>query len=174
MDRTLLIVDDEVDLCELLGEIAAPVATKILFANNGEQAIEVFKRESLVQPIDAILSDISMPVKNGIELLSELRFLGHYTPFIFLTGFGDREKMASAIKLGAFDFFDKPANNKALVERVDQALEFGVLLRSLNEEVDTLLGLAPNEIEDQERLREAIASVLLVRKQREAFFKRTG
>lgn len=174
MKRTLLIVDDEVDLCELLGELAAPVATKILFANNGEEALEVYRTESELQPIDAILSDISMPKKNGIELLSELRFMGHYTPFIFLTGYGDKEKMATAIKLGAFDFFDKPANNKALVARLDQALDFGVLLRSLNSEVDALMGLAPNGVEDHEKLREAIAAVLLVRKQRQSFFKRTG
>ena len=174
MDRTLLIVDDEADLLELLGELASPVATKLLFASNGEEALEVFRVESQRQPIDAILSDISMPQKNGIELLSELRFMGHYVPFIFLTGFGDREKMATAIKLGAFDFFDKPANHKALVARLDQALDFGVLLRSLNSEVDALMGLAPNGVEDHEKLREAIASVLLVRKQRQAFFKRTA
>lgn len=174
MKRTLLIVDDEPDLRDLLGEISSGVASKILYACDGEEALEVFRAESEIQPIDAVLSDISMPRKNGIELLSELRFLGHYTPFIFLTGFGDKEKMATAIKLGAFDFFDKPANNKNLVARLAQALEFGVLLRSLNSEVDALMGLAPNGVEDHERLREALAAVLLVRKQRQAFFKRTG
>ncbi len=174
MSRTLLIVDDEPDLRELLAEVAQPFATKILLAHDGEHALEIFDRESKLQPIDAILSDISMPRKNGLELLSELRFLGFYTPFLFLTGFGDKEKMAAAIKLGAFDFFDKPANIKALGVRLDQALDFGVLLRSLNTEVDSLMGLAPDNVEDVEKLREAVASVLLVRKQRQAFFKRTG
>ncbi|RYZ68132.1 MAG: response regulator [Proteobacteria bacterium] len=174
MDRKLLIVDDEVDLCELLSEISRPVATTILTACNGEEALEIVRSMPKNSPIDAILSDISMPKKNGIEFLSELRFLGVYTPFIFLTGYGDKEKMATAIKYGAFDFFDKPANNKALVSRLDEALSFGVLLRSLDDEVDDLMGLAPEGVEDHEKLREALASVLIVRKQREAAMKKSA
>lgn len=130
MKRTLLIVDDEAELCELLGEITRPIATRILFAQNGVEALEIVRSAPAGEQIDAILSDISMPKKGGIELLSELRESGFQTPFVFLSGYGDKEKLSTAIQLGAFAFFDKPANNKALVARVDQALGLGVLLRT--------------------------------------------
>ncbi|RYZ67813.1 MAG: response regulator, partial [Proteobacteria bacterium] len=74
MERTLLIVDDEEDICEILGELAKPLATKILFAHDGSEALVILKNHH-AQPIDAVISDINMPVMNGLQLLAFAREL---------------------------------------------------------------------------------------------------
>jgi DNA-binding NtrC family response regulator len=169
MERTLLIVDDEPELCELMGDLAQSIATKILFAYNGEEALQIVRSRTGSESVDAILSDINMPKKSGVELLAEIRQLGLQTPFVFLTGYGDREKMTAAIRLGAFDFFDKPAKNKDVIARLSQALDYGVLVRTLDVEIEQLMKTAADP-----NLRDAISNVLIMRKQRQAYFRKAG
>jgi DNA-binding NtrC family response regulator len=58
--------------------------------------------------VDLILSDVRMPCRSGLQVLAALRQLGRTTPFILITGFGDRETHAEAHRLGALTVFNKP------------------------------------------------------------------
>lgn len=71
-----------------------------------------------------ILLDIRMGGMNGNELFEVLRERGCYMPVIFLTGHGDVPLAVSALKGGAFDFFEKPCDDNLLVDRVVEALKF--------------------------------------------------
>jgi two-component system response regulator DctR len=73
---------------------------------------------------DCLLLDIRMPVTSGIVLFESLdaRGLTAQLPVIFLTGHGDVPMAVSALKRGAFDFFEKPFNDNTLMDRVEEAL----------------------------------------------------
>lgn len=123
----ILMADDETALLEVFCEILAsefPQA-EILQARNGEECLQQIRRS---QP-EVVISDIKMPKKDGLKMLEELRFQGDLTPVILVTGFGDKDMVYRAWKLGAFDFLSKPVDSEALVMAVKTALAFG---RSFN------------------------------------------
>ena len=73
---------------------------------------------------DCVLLDVRMPDMNGIALFDQLvkRDLTARLPVIFLTGHGDVPMAVDSLKLGAFDFFEKPFNDNDLMDRVQQGL----------------------------------------------------
>ena len=71
-----------------------------------------------------ILLDVRMSGMSGNELFEILRERGCYMPVIFLTGHGDVPLAVSALKGGAFDFFEKPCDDNQLVDRIVEALKF--------------------------------------------------
>lgn len=117
----LLIVDDEVDIREVLRESLADHVDLIFEAGDGAEALEKLQTIS----VHAILSDINMPKMSGLELLRNLRKMGKNTPFIVLTGFGDKEMAIQALRLGAFDFLEKPFKEVNIIDVVDRAIELG-------------------------------------------------
>ena len=73
-----------------------------------------------------IVSDVRMPEVSGLDLLRQLSVAGDPRPLILLTGHGDVAMAVEAVKLGAFDFIEKPFNNASLVTVVKKALEAAV------------------------------------------------
>ncbi len=73
---------------------------------------------------DCVLLDVRMPGMNGVALFDQLsdKGLTARLPVIFLTGHGDVPMAVDSLKRGAFDFFEKPFNDNALMDRVEQAL----------------------------------------------------
>jgi CheY-like chemotaxis protein len=69
--KTLLIVDDEPDLVEVLQTVLGGVATEIRTASNGREALQIVREGG----IDAIISDVNMPLMNGLQFLAEVRHL---------------------------------------------------------------------------------------------------
>lgn len=69
-----------------------------------------------------VLSDIRMPQMSGIDLLERIRARPYPTPVILITGHGDVQLAVRAMRMGAFDFIEKPINNQLLIERVQQAI----------------------------------------------------
>jgi CheY-like chemotaxis protein len=104
MKGNLLIVDDEVDLSENMKELLEDEAEQIFLAFNGQQGLEILKKNQ----IDCVVSDIRMPVMDGLRMLREARRLGLQTPFIFYTGHGSPELKMEATDLGARDLITKP------------------------------------------------------------------
>ena len=100
----LLIVDDEPLLLKNLSLNLEDCADVIFTANDGIEALEIIK----TQTIHCIICDINMPRMNGVEVIKKIREQNNDVPFIFFTGHGNRELMFEAIKYGAFDFIDKP------------------------------------------------------------------
>jgi CheY-like chemotaxis protein len=102
--KTLLIVEDEIDLREPLVMEFESLGCKVLEAKNGKEGFEVLKREK----IDAVISDIRMPGGDGIELLKNIKSLNHVFPVVMLiTGFADLTR-EDAYDLGAEAILSKP------------------------------------------------------------------
>lgn len=123
----LLFVDDEPDILDNFQDIFSGSVEKIFKATNGIEALEILRNER----IDTIVADICMPKMDGIELLEKVRQFNTTIPFIIVTGYGDKENAVRALRLGAFDFIDKPIKVDVLKNRVQTALNASSQLKSL-------------------------------------------
>ncbi len=114
--KTLLVVEDDPAMLIALRDILEGAGFRVCTADNGEAALEVFVTE---RPA-LVLSDISMPVMDGIGLYDSLRKLpgGKMTPFVFLTARGAREDIFAGKSLGADDYITKPITSHELVTAV--------------------------------------------------------
>ena len=104
MKGNLLIVDDEVDLSWTMKELLKDEAHHIYIANNGEEGLSIL----MSHQIDCVVSDIKMPVMDGLKFIETARKLGLSVPFIFYTGHGSPELKKIAHDLGATDLLTKP------------------------------------------------------------------
>ncbi|WP_413289050.1 response regulator [Bdellovibrio sp. HCB337] len=156
---TLLLVDDEPGILNILGKILEGVAGKIDTAAEGAQALEKLKTGQY----DAVLCDINMPVLNGLDLLAKVRAMHMQTPFVFLTGYGDKEKMREAMRLGASDFLDKPFDPYAVIDVVRIVLELGQKIRTIEKEIETCYTSESIPEDMKNRLRKIKQAILLMR-----------
>lgn len=117
--KSLLIVDDEQALVEIISEIAEEYFDTIHVAYNGAQALELLKEHKF----SIILSDISMPEMTGDVFLKKIRLLGFTTPIVFLTGNSSKDLAIEALKLGAADFLEKPFDTEHLIQTLHLAVE---------------------------------------------------
>jgi two-component system, NtrC family, nitrogen regulation response regulator NtrX len=117
--KTILVVDDEPDIRELLREILIDEGFDVLVAENATTA-----RESrLANRIDLILLDIWMPDQDGISLLKDWLREDGLCPVIMMSGHGTVETAVEATRLGAYDFLEKPLSMAKLLVTVERALE---------------------------------------------------
>jgi two-component system, NtrC family, nitrogen regulation response regulator NtrX len=122
----ILIIDDEPDIRELIGDILADEGHDILAAADAAQARELRAQQ---QP-DLILLDVWMPDTDGISLLREWRDADALDcPVVMISGHGSVETAVEATRLGAFDFIEKPVSMAKLMVTVSNALEAGRLQR---------------------------------------------
>lgn len=116
--KTVLIVDDEPDLREILAFEFQNQHAKTIEAENGRVAWDLIGKEH----VDAVVSDVRMPGGDGIELLDRVVSLGQKAPPVFLTtGFADLT-IEEAYQKGAWAIFSKPFRCDALVKDVEKKL----------------------------------------------------
>lgn len=165
---TILIVDDETDLRDVVAEILGELNADIVRAANGREALEILRSRH----IDAILSDIDMPIMNGLELLRETKRLGLEIPFVFVTAFGDKNNVLEALRLGAIDFIEKPFRNEAVLEVMAKALELGLALSKVEIEIDGLFQQAPLPLEELVRLKNMRKAAVMMKMECEIYSRR--
>jgi len=121
MKENILIVDDEVDILSMLQFAFSTEAFKVTTASNGKEALNLIRNGNF----DLVLTDIKMPVMDGLELLRCLKEKKADVEVIVLTGHASLENAVEALKDGgAFDFIQKPLDDIAhLVIVVKRALE---------------------------------------------------
>lgn len=108
----ILLIDDERAIRRALKEILEFENCQVEEAESGIQALQQLGQKSF----DLIFSDIKMPQMDGIELLEQIKKMGIETPVVMISGHGTVETAVGAIKLGAFDFIEKPLDlNRILV-----------------------------------------------------------
>jgi two-component system response regulator CpxR len=117
MSQTILIADDDTELCDLLKEYLGQEGFELRMAHDGEQALSEARRPGL----DAMVLDIMMPKMNGIDVLRNLRKESDL-PVIMLTARGDDLDRIIGLELGADDYLAKPANPRELLARLRAVL----------------------------------------------------
>lgn len=113
MSVSILVIDDETDVAELFRQHfrrEARQGTYVLhFAYSGEEALD--KLAAGIEPqLRVILSDINMPVMDGLELLREIKTQRPDLPVMMVTAYGDDERRRRASQLGASEFLTKPVD----------------------------------------------------------------
>jgi len=120
--RSILVVDDEIGIRELLSDILLDEGHRVRLAENAQVARE----ERLKQRPDLVLLDIWMPDCDGISLLKEWGNSGLLTmPVVMMSGHGTIDTAVEATRIGAFDFLEKPIALQKLLKTVTTALKHG-------------------------------------------------
>ena len=117
--QVILIVEDDPTVGESLRLLLKKRGYSIQLASNGKEALQLFRQGS----VDLVITDLVMPKMGGIELLEAVKKLRHETEVIVISAQGTIEKAVQAMKLGAFDFIEKPINVRVISLLVERALE---------------------------------------------------
>jgi DNA-binding NtrC family response regulator len=122
--KVILIVEDDPTVGESLRQLLKRKGHEILLASNGKEALQLFRHKI----VDLMITDVVMPKMDGIELLETVKGLRPETEVIVISAQGTIEKAVQAMKLGAFDFIEKPINPKVISLLVERALEKQTLI----------------------------------------------
>jgi DNA-binding NtrC family response regulator len=114
----ILVVDDEEGARELFNTILTDEGYDVSLANSGEDALTLFKNA----PFNLVITDIKMPVMDGLQLLQEIRKTGSKTDVIMVTAYGEVESYLKAMSLGAAEYINKPIRIKELKRIVHKVL----------------------------------------------------
>jgi DNA-binding NtrC family response regulator len=123
----ILIVDDNRELREILGEYLGGEGDSIDGAGDGREALEKYK----ASPYDLIITDLNMPELTGIELIREVARFESNTEFIIVTGYASLDTAIEAVKIGAFDYIVKPFRMEELKVVVKNAKD-KIALKKVN------------------------------------------
>ncbi len=117
MTEKVLLVDDEEDFLEVLAERMTSRGIEVSTATSATEAIRIAENESF----DAIIVDLMMPEMDGLEALKLIKEKKPESQVILLTGHATVDKGIEAMKLGAVDFLEKPADLSQLTEKIKKA-----------------------------------------------------
>jgi CheY-like chemotaxis protein len=115
---TILYVEDDELIAKELSSTIEKLFKKIIVAKDGQDGLDKYNQNK--DEINLIISDISMPVMNGIELLKSVRKEDLKIPFIFTTAFTDKEYLVDSLKQGVHDYFIKPINLNELLIKIEK------------------------------------------------------
>ena len=120
MAHTIVIIDDETDLLDLLKLILTEKTDyTILTTSDPKQALDWCREYNA----DVLISDLRMPKMEGIELLKLLKAQDNTIPFIIMTAFGTIESAVEAMRQGAFDYITKPFRKEQILMTINKALD---------------------------------------------------
>jgi DNA-binding NtrC family response regulator len=146
--RNILVVDDEPDIRELVGEILEDEGYHVITAESAEQARE---KRRLRRP-DLVLLDIWMPGDDGISLLKSWKKNdGLCCPVIMMSGHGTIETAVEATRLGAYDYIEKPLSMAKMLLTIENALRSGQLEQE-NKGLKKQLQIPPAPIGSSEKM----------------------
>lgn len=115
----LLVVDDEIEICEFLKSFFEERNYNVVCANSGEQALEQVKSE---KP-NVVLLDIKMPGIDGVQTLREIKAKYPKTKVIMVTAIETRDKIEECLRLGADNYITKPLSLEYLENDVKEKIE---------------------------------------------------
>ena len=119
MSASILVVDDEEAIVSSLGSILQDEGYEVAVAKSGVEALKIYT----VDPPDLMLLDIWMPEMDGLETLRRVKELVPTAQVMVMSGHGSIETAVKAIKLGAYDYIEKPLSLENVTLRVKHALE---------------------------------------------------
>jgi len=124
MGEKVLLVDDEKDFIEALGERMENRGMNVSTTTSAKDAIKRVEEEAY----DAIVLDLQMPEMDGIEALKAIKKINPDMQVILLTGYATVEKGIEAMKLGAMDLIEKPADIETIAEKIKKAQANKIIL----------------------------------------------
>jgi two-component system response regulator HydG len=121
----ILVVEDDAENRAAMVKVLEAAEYKVLQTDNGQQAIDILNEED----VDILVTDLRLPVMDGVELLKRAKALEQDIEVIMITGHGTVEIAVEAIKEGAYDFITKPIKKAQLLRAIEKAAEKQYLSR---------------------------------------------
>jgi len=116
--RCILVVDDEVQACNVVQKVLTQEGYRILTAFSGKEALKQLKKI----PVDLLLLDLKMPTQDGLETLKQACLVQRNLKAVLSTAYGTASNARDAMLLGVYDFLTKPFDNQLLKKAVKEAL----------------------------------------------------
>ena len=163
MSERILLIDDDESIRKVIGYMLEEAGYAAITAATAAEGLAIFQS----QRPDLALTDIKMPKKDGIELLTEFKAIDPSVPVIILTAFGTVETAVEAMKRGAADYLTKPISRDELLMTLAKTLRMSRLERENETLRDTLndrfrfaaiIGLSPAMSAVFETLRKVAAT----------------
>jgi len=129
---SVLVVDDDQDLAEMLGIVLNGAGIEVDLVSRGDEVMDVFRNN----PPDLVLLDIMLPGLDGIEVCRQIRAFSVRVPIVMLTAKGDTHDVVLGLEAGADDYMVKPFKPSELVARIRTRL------RRTSSELSGILSLA--------------------------------
>ncbi|MFA4889767.1 MAG: response regulator [Candidatus Omnitrophota bacterium] len=120
--KNILIIDDEKDLCELLGDSLSSHDYNVRFAHTKKNALSSLKE----QTPDMVFCDLKLPDGDGMKILSKIKKISPGTIVNIITAYGSDETRDEAKRLGAHSFIDKPFSEEDILENIKELSKAGV------------------------------------------------
>ena len=117
---SILVVDDEESVVELFHRILKKKEYTVLTATNGKDALELADKE---RP-DLVILDLNLPGISGIEVLRRIKKIDENIEVIVITGYGTKETVKTAMRLGAYDYITKPFDINYVSSLIKEAFLF--------------------------------------------------
>jgi two-component system nitrogen regulation response regulator NtrX len=120
-NKNILIIDDEIDICKLISGVLEDEGYQTYNAQNSDNAISILSEDN----IDLIILDVWLEGSklDGIELLQEIHSTRPEIPIIIISGHGNIDTAVTAIKIGAYDYLEKPFKTERLMHIIKRAFE---------------------------------------------------
>ena len=120
--KNILIIDDEKDLCQLLGDTLSSHGYNVESANTRREAMSSLKSRSP----DLVFLDLKLPDGDGLRLLSCIKKINPSTAVNIISAYGTEEVRDKARKLGAYGFIDKPFSEETILRNIRELRKVGV------------------------------------------------
>jgi DNA-binding NtrC family response regulator len=124
----VIVIDDEKNICLSIKTYLEIEGAEVLTASTIEEALSLIRREAF----DIAIIDIKLERQSGIELVKAMQNESIEIPFIFISGHASLDEAAETIKLGAYDFIEKPFSSERLLVTVNNCIEHTKLQNNLN------------------------------------------
>jgi len=112
---TVLFVEDEEDLREALESAIGDEFVKFIVARDGDDGLKKFKK---YKP-DIVITDIMMPIMDGLQMAKEIKHISKHTPIIVLSAFSEKERLLEAIDVGIDKYLIKPIDPDELLKTLE-------------------------------------------------------
>ncbi|MDA3079500.1 MULTISPECIES: response regulator transcription factor [unclassified Campylobacter] len=114
-ELSVLLVEDEAKIRDLLASVMEKVFKKVITAQNGEEGLKKFKK---FNP-NIVITDILMPIRDGLEMSKDIRAISPGTPIVVLSAFNDKDKLMQAIEIGINKYLLKPIDMDELIYAIE-------------------------------------------------------
>ena len=119
-EHTILVVEDEELLLDLLKEMLEGEGYRVLTATDGNQAVDMYRNE--MKRISLVLSDMGLPHMGGWEVLRQLKAINPQVKVILSSGFMDAKVRQDMLKSGAKDFIQKPYTPARVLQQIRDSI----------------------------------------------------